>query len=46
MVIRGPFPDVEIPDQPLTEFVLARAGEFRDTAALTSILGKKILLRF
>jgi acyl-CoA synthetase (AMP-forming)/AMP-acid ligase II len=34
MVIRGPFPDVEIPDQPLTEFVLARAGEFRDTAAL------------
>jgi acyl-CoA synthetase (AMP-forming)/AMP-acid ligase II len=34
MVIRSPFPDVEIPDQPLTEFVLARAGEFGDTAAL------------
>ena len=34
MVIRSPFPDVEIPDQPLTEFVLARAGELGDTAAL------------
>jgi acyl-CoA synthetase (AMP-forming)/AMP-acid ligase II len=34
MVIRSPFPDVEIPDQPLTEFVFARADEFGDTAAL------------
>jgi acyl-CoA synthetase (AMP-forming)/AMP-acid ligase II len=34
MVIRSPFPEVEIPDQPLTEFVLARAGEFGDRAAL------------
>ena len=34
MVIRSPFPDVEIPDQPLTEFVLARAGEFGGRAAL------------
>ena len=34
MVIRSVFPDVEIPDEPLTGFVLARAGEFGDTAAL------------
>jgi acyl-CoA synthetase (AMP-forming)/AMP-acid ligase II len=34
MVIRSPFPDVEIPDVSLTEFALARAGEFGDTAAL------------
>ena len=34
MVIRSPFPDVEIPDTSLTEFVLARAGELGDKAAL------------
>ena len=34
MVIRSAFRDVEIPDEPLTGFVLARAGEFGDTAAL------------
>jgi acyl-CoA synthetase (AMP-forming)/AMP-acid ligase II len=34
MVIRSPFPDVEIPEKSLTEFVLARAGELGDKAAL------------
>ena len=34
MLIRSPFPDVEIPDQPLTEFVLGGAGEFGDKVAL------------
>ena len=34
MVIRSPFPDVEIPNAALTEFVLARAGEFSDAPAL------------
>jgi acyl-CoA synthetase (AMP-forming)/AMP-acid ligase II len=33
-MIRSPFPDVEIPDMPFTDFVLARAGEHRDKAAL------------
>jgi acyl-CoA synthetase (AMP-forming)/AMP-acid ligase II len=34
MVIRSPFPDVEIPDANLTEFVLARAGQLGDKAAM------------
>jgi acyl-CoA synthetase (AMP-forming)/AMP-acid ligase II len=34
MVIRSPFPDVEIPDVSLSDFVLARAAEFGDKAAL------------
>ena len=34
MVIRSPFPDVEIPDVSFTGLVLARAGEHRDKAAL------------
>jgi acyl-CoA synthetase (AMP-forming)/AMP-acid ligase II len=33
-MIRSPFPDVEIPDTPLTDFVLARAGELADKPAL------------
>jgi acyl-CoA synthetase (AMP-forming)/AMP-acid ligase II len=33
-VIRSSFPDVEIPDVNLTEFVLARAGEFGDKPAM------------
>jgi len=33
VVIRSPFSDVEIPNMPLTEFVLARAGEFSDAPA-------------
>jgi acyl-CoA synthetase (AMP-forming)/AMP-acid ligase II len=33
-MIRSPFPDVEIPDAPLTDFVLARAGELADKPAL------------
>src|SRR5919202_6767774 len=33
-MIRSPFPGVEIPDTPLTEFVLARAGELGDKPAL------------
>ena len=32
-MIRSPFPDVEIPAKPLTEFVLARAAEFGDVPA-------------
>ncbi|MBV9000771.1 MAG: 4-coumarate--CoA ligase family protein [Solirubrobacterales bacterium] len=34
MVIRSPFPDVAIPEVSFTDFVLARAGERRDKAAL------------
>jgi acyl-CoA synthetase (AMP-forming)/AMP-acid ligase II len=34
LMIRSPFPDVEIPDVPLTPFVLARAGELGDKPAL------------
>jgi acyl-CoA synthetase (AMP-forming)/AMP-acid ligase II len=34
VVIRSPFPDVEIPDTSLTEFVLARAVELGDKPAL------------
>ncbi|MGZ6669548.1 MAG: AMP-binding protein [Solirubrobacteraceae bacterium] len=34
MVTRSPFPDVGIPDVSLSDFVLARAGEFGDRAAL------------
>jgi acyl-CoA synthetase (AMP-forming)/AMP-acid ligase II len=33
MVIRSPFPDVEIPDMTMTEFVLGRAAERGDKAA-------------
>jgi len=32
-MIRGPFPDIEIPDMPFTDFILARAGERGDKAA-------------
>jgi acyl-CoA synthetase (AMP-forming)/AMP-acid ligase II len=32
-VIRSPFPDIEIPDMPFTDFVLERAGERGDKAA-------------
>ncbi|MBV9193909.1 MAG: AMP-binding protein [Solirubrobacterales bacterium] len=34
MVIRSPFPDIEIPDVPLSEFVLARARQLADKPAL------------
>ncbi len=34
MPFRSPFPDVEIPNQSLTEFVLARAGSYPDRAAM------------
>ena len=33
-MIRSPFPDVEIPDVSLSDFVLARAAEFGNAAAL------------
>ena len=33
-MIRSPFPDVQVPVTPLTEFVLARAGELGDKPAL------------
>jgi acyl-CoA synthetase (AMP-forming)/AMP-acid ligase II len=33
-MLRSPFPDVEIPDVPLTEFVLARAGDLGNRPAL------------
>ena len=32
-MIRSPFPDVEIPDVPFADFVLARAGELGDKPA-------------
>jgi len=34
MIFRSPFPDVEIPDAPLTEFVFSRAARFADRTAL------------
>ena len=34
MTFRSPFPDVEIPDVSLTEFVFGRAAEFADKPAL------------
>jgi acyl-CoA synthetase (AMP-forming)/AMP-acid ligase II len=34
MVIRSPFPDIEIPDVSFNDFVLARAGELGDKPAL------------
>ena len=34
MILRSPHPDVEIPDAPLTEFVLSRARELGDKPAL------------
>jgi acyl-CoA synthetase (AMP-forming)/AMP-acid ligase II len=34
VVIRSPFSDVEIPNKPLTEVVLGRAGEFSEAPAL------------
>ena len=33
-MFRSPFSDVEIPDMPLTDFVLGRAGELGDKPAL------------
>src|SRR3954452_4442186 len=33
-MLRSPFPDVEIPEVPLSDFVLARAGELGDKPAL------------
>jgi len=35
MIIRSPFPDVEIPDVSITDFVLADAGERGDKSALS-----------
>lgn len=34
MIIRGPYPDVHIPDTPLTPFVMHRAAELGDKPAL------------
>ena len=34
MVIRSPFPDIEIPDVTLTEFVLARADVLGEKPAM------------
>jgi acyl-CoA synthetase (AMP-forming)/AMP-acid ligase II len=34
MVVRSPFPDIEIPEVSFTDFVLARAGELADKPAL------------
>jgi hypothetical protein len=34
VTFKSPYPDVSIPEAPLTEFVLARAAEFGDKPAL------------
>ena len=35
MPFRSPFPDVTVPDVPLTDYVFAEAGAYPDRAALT-----------
>ncbi len=43
MIFRGPYPDVEIPEVPLTEFVMHRAAELGDKPALIeAATGRKI----
>src|SRR5436309_2996302 len=34
MIVRSPFPEVSVPDVPLTEFVFGRAGRLADKPAL------------
>ena len=34
MVVVGPYPDVDLPETPLTAYVLERASEFGDKPAL------------
>lgn len=34
MIFRSPYPDVQVPDVPVTDFVLRRAGELSDKRAL------------
>jgi hypothetical protein len=34
MIFKGPYPDVEIPETALTPFVMHRAAELADKAAL------------
>lgn len=34
MIFKSPFPDVDIPEVPLTQFILDRAGNLGDKAAL------------
>ena len=43
MIFRGPYPDVDIPEVPLTPFVMHRAGELGNkTALIEAATGRKI----
>lgn len=37
MIFRSPYPDISIPEQPLTEFVLQRAVELAQKLAFLSL---------
>ncbi|MDZ8025629.1 MAG: SDR family oxidoreductase [Nostoc sp. DedQUE01] len=41
MIFRSPYPDISIPEQPLTEFVLQRAEELADKPALVEGLSDR-----
>ena len=43
MIFRGPFPDVEIPDVPLTEYVFERAAEYAEKPALVDGVSGRVL---
>jgi acyl-CoA synthetase (AMP-forming)/AMP-acid ligase II len=43
MLFRSPFPEVEIPEVPLTEFVFSRAGEFAEKPALVEGLSGRVI---
>src|SRR5215213_7201157 len=43
MIFRSPFPDVEIPEVPLTEFVFERAAEHAERAALIDGVSGRVL---
>src|SRR5437764_5485214 len=43
MIFRSPFPEVSVPDVPLTEFVFGRAGRLADKPALVDGVSGRVL---
>jgi non-ribosomal peptide synthetase component E (peptide arylation enzyme) len=43
MIFRSPFPEVEIPDVTLTEFVFGRAAEYAEKPALIDGVSGRVL---